>query len=57
MLDWWEQNGPPVYMSVAAYLGLYDKKKTSQKKSAKSGKSGDLNQLAAMFAGTGGMIQ
>jgi hypothetical protein len=22
MLDWWEQHGPPVYIAVAAYLGL-----------------------------------
>lgn len=47
MLDWWLENGPPVYVSAASYLGLI------KPKSEKS--SGDLNDLAKL-AGPGGMI-
>jgi hypothetical protein len=52
MLDWWADNGPPVYISVAAYLGLI--KTGSDSSSAKE--PGDLNDLVKM-AGAGGMIQ
>lgn len=51
MLDHWELNGPPVYIAVAAYLGLIKEDKKSSKD------YGDLDDLAAMFAGSGGMIQ
>lgn len=49
MLDWWLENGPPVYVAAAAYLGL-------NKSASKSNKgSGDLNELLK-FAGKGGVI-
>lgn len=49
MVDWWEQNGPPVYISAASYLGLVKpKKKGSQA-------PGNLNELLKL-AGPGGMI-
>lgn len=50
MLDWWNENGPPVYISAAAYLGL------TKPSSKTKDEPGDLNELAAM-AGPGGMIQ
>ena len=40
--------GPPVYISVAGYMGLIKEKSKP--------KSGDMNELARMFASTGGMI-
>jgi hypothetical protein len=52
MIDWWTENGPPVYVSVAGYLGLIKKKKS---KSGKTVGSGNLNDLLKM-AGNGGMI-
>lgn len=56
MVDWWDENGPPVYIAVASYLGLI---KTKTKGSSKSGSSsqapGDLNDLLKL-AGPGGMI-
>lgn len=56
MIDWWEDNGPPVYIAAAAYLGLVKSKKKSTGKPAKDGHpGGDLNELAKM-AGPGGMI-
>jgi hypothetical protein len=48
MLEWWSENGPPVYIAVAAYLGII--KDPAEKK------VGDLNELAKL-AGPGGMIQ
>lgn len=42
MQDWWKANGPPVYMAVAAYLGLI--KDTSKE-------YGDLGELFDMFPG------
>jgi hypothetical protein len=52
MVEFWSENGPPVYVSAAAYLGLIKPKKKSS-----SGKStgGDLNELLKM-AGPGGMF-
>jgi hypothetical protein len=47
MLDWWLENGPPVYVSVASYLGLV-KPKSSQA-------TGDLGDLIKM-ADKGGNI-
>lgn len=47
MCDWWEKNGPPVYVAAAAYLGLI---KTDKKSDV-----GDLGDLIKM-AGPGGMI-
>jgi hypothetical protein len=54
MVEFWSENGPPVYVSAAAYLGLIKPKK---KKKSSAGKStgGDLNELLSM-AGPGGMF-
>lgn len=49
MLKWWEENGPPVYITAASYLGLVKpKKKASQD-------TGNLNDLLKM-AGPGGIF-
>ena len=48
MLDWWLENGPPVYVSAASYLGLIKPKSSKEA-------PGDLNELAKL-AGAGGMI-
>lgn len=48
MIDWWSENGPPVYVSVAGYLGLIKKK-------AKPKKSENLNELFSMM-GAGGIL-
>lgn len=58
MVDWWEHNGPPVYVAAAGYLGLLKPK--SSKAKDKSGKpikqdTGNLNDLLKM-AGPGGMF-
>lgn len=45
MHDHWKEFGPPVHIAVGAYLG-YGQKKTG----------GNLNELAAMFASNGGVI-
>jgi hypothetical protein len=58
MVEFWSENGPPVYVSAAAYLGLIKpkKKRSSQGKPAKEGHRGDdLNELLKM-AGPGGMF-
>jgi len=52
MVDHWCENGPPVYIAVAGYLGLV-KRKTGSK--AKTGEPGNLEDLLQM-AGPGGMI-
>lgn len=49
MNDWWSENGPPVYIAVAGYLGLIKEPEGSKP-------VGDLNELAKL-AGAGGMIQ
>lgn len=67
MVDHWEAYGPPVYMAVASYLGLNKgtKKDSSldvPKVSAGTAteeevsKYGNLNELAALFGGSGGRI-
>jgi len=58
MVDWWMDNGPPVYIAVAGYLGLIkDKNSRKDKGSNTLANTGDLNELARMFQGNGGMIQ
>lgn len=54
MLDHWEAFGPPVYISAAAYLGLGGKGDSSAKTDEE--KYGNLEELAAMFQSTGGVI-
>jgi len=61
MIAWWEDNGPPVYIAAAGYLGLIkdpkSKKKTDTGKPASGGHRGnDLNELLKM-AGRGGEIR
>lgn len=49
MQKWWTDNGPPVYMAVAGYLGLIKKPEP---------KKGTMADLAAMFRkATGGNKQ
>lgn len=56
MVEHWKHNGPPVYMSVAGYLGLI--KPASQRPGASpEEKYGNLEDLEKLFAGTGGVIQ
>jgi hypothetical protein len=58
MVDWWSDNGPPVYIAAAAYLGLVktNKKGQSTGKPAEDGHRGnDLDELLKL-AGPGGMI-
>lgn len=50
MLTHWGKYGPPVYMSVAGYLGLIKEDKKASKE------YGSLDELAAMFGSTGGEI-
>lgn len=61
MAKHWEETGPPVYMSVAAYLGLgkkVDVKGPQSKPSESSpGIGEDPAKLFEMFKHTGGMIQ
>lgn len=52
MLDLWDQNGPPVYLAVAGYLGLIKTKGKTRKQDI-----GTLEDLVNEFGATGGMIQ
>lgn len=54
MLDVWEEEGPPVHISVAGYLGLA-KPSSGGTKGTSSGKFNDLDELLEAFPG--GMIQ
>lgn len=54
MQDYWAEAGPPVSVSVAAYLGLI-KKGSSGSSSGGPSQMGDLDDLIDMFPG--GMIQ
>lgn len=56
MVEWWKNNGPPVYIAAAGYLGLI-KEPSKQTKNGKPVKqeSGNLNELLKM-AGPGGMF-
>lgn len=61
MLSWWEDNGPPVYISVASYLGLNkpkDKKKPRAKQvdADSSDNEANLENLVRMFSGSNGDI-
>ncbi len=58
------QNGPPVYMSVAGYMGLIKKQSSpnpsgpppSSSREREEQKYGNLEELEAMFSSTGGVI-
>jgi hypothetical protein len=54
MVEFWSENGPPVYVSAAAYLGLI-KPKRKKSSSGKPTAAGDFNELLKL-AGPGGMI-
>lgn len=54
MLDHWEDFGPPVYITAAAYLGLGGKGNDTGKTDEQ--KYGNLEELAAMFESSGGVI-
>lgn len=66
MVDHWEKNGPPVYIAVAGYLGLIgtkDGKKPTggdapkaSKPIGSNGEKGNLNDLAALLSGSGGIL-
>lgn len=61
MTDHWKKFGPPVYISVAGYLGLTGKNKTGSKPQpgnpfGKTGETGDLEDLANFLSGTGGVL-
>lgn len=56
MLKHWKENGPPVYMAVAGYLGLI-KPAAKRENASEEEKYGNLEELEAMFAGSGGVIQ
>lgn len=62
MQDHWEAFGPPVYIPVASYFGL-NKGKRKQKANPMGrqpdGKyeTGNLEELAALFGASGGVIQ
>jgi hypothetical protein len=47
----WEQEGPPVHIAAALYLGLTKAPKKATKKD-----TGNLEELAAQFAGNGGFF-
>ena len=55
MVDHWREFGPPVYISVAAFVGSSkpgSKGKLSSRKDAPDEeKYGNLNELATMFPG------
>lgn len=56
MQDHWKYNGPPVYIAVAHYLGMVQKRprKTTE---GRASMTGSWDQLVAQFSGTGGVIQ
>ncbi len=61
MQDHWDQFGPPVYISVASYLGLNKSGDKTARAPNGDGKSdeekyGNLEELAAMFGDSGGVI-
>jgi len=59
MQDHWTTHGPPVYLSVAGYLGLIKKKKPKGKGQGQPSQkmTGSWDDLERMFSQTGGVIQ
>lgn len=56
----WRRNGPPVYLSVAAYLGFKpekETKKTERTPETEAERLKGFEELFNSFAGTGGFIQ
>ena len=63
MVEHWQRSGLPTYMAVSGYLGLIKPDKDAPavvNRDAAPGsdeaKYGNLDELAAMFADSGGMI-
>lgn len=65
MVTHWEKMGPPVYIAAAAYMGLIGKDtkgqagngaQTASKPIGKSGEKGNLNDLAKLLSGHGGVL-
>lgn len=58
MLHHWEMNGPPVYISVAAYLGLVKKDNKPNKPQAVDHDENERNLMALMadLSGSGGVF-
>jgi hypothetical protein len=60
MADNWQLNGPPVHISVAAYMGMMNPSKTKPKsnKPVASGGSqqSELEKLAYSLSNTGGIL-
>ncbi len=66
MVIHWEKNGPPVYIAVAGYLGLIgtkdgkkptgDSKPQSGRPIGSTGEKGNLNDLASLLSGSGGIL-
>lgn len=66
MVEHWKKFGPPVYIAAAGYLGLMGKEETkgqegngaqmASKPIGKSGERGNLNDLAQLLSGSGGVL-
>lgn len=56
----WAKYGPPVYIAVAAYLGLISTDDKPKPKSSKpighKGEAGDLASLHSLLSRTGGVL-
>lgn len=57
MQEHWKYDGPPVYIAVAAYLGMIKKRPGAKTADGKTSMTGSWDQLLASFSGTGGVIQ
>lgn len=57
MQDHWLHNGPPVYMSVAGYLGLIKKRSPVHKSTGKKQMTGNWDDLFSQFTAAGGTVQ
>lgn len=66
MQDHWAKFGPPVYIAAAGYLGLIGKEtpkgqggngaQTASKPIGAVGENGNLNDLAQLLSGSGGVL-
>lgn len=54
MVKHWKSHGIPTYMAVSGYLGLV---KPTGRGTSDAKNYGNLDELAAMFGDSGGMIQ
>lgn len=65
MSDHWDENGPPVYIAVAGYLGMFKKDKDKKRDFEQDSPTGipgpeqggnDPNELVHMLSETGGIL-